>query len=176
MIFIVISILVGIGLGIFFALDSFNSLFGRILGMFFGIPIGGFCVGVIGCLIPAIIGGILYGINVPQERILKQEQPIYSVVDNKGVEGNFALGYGRISDTLKYYYIIKDNYGQKVDSTKAENTHIINTNDKPEIKIYHTSFKNKLWDLVAFNFKEENDYILEVPNNTIKYDYNIDLK
>jgi len=87
-----------------------------------------------------------------------------------------TLGCGRVSDTLRYYYIVKDDLGQKVESANSTDTHIVNTKDIPKIKTYETNFKNKKLVLIGINFKERTDYVLEVPENTIKYDYNIDLK
>jgi len=176
MIFIIIGAIVGLCIGVFWALDEADSLLGRI-GLLSVVTLLGVIVGgIMGFLIASLNGGILYLTDVQQERVFVQEQAIYSVVDNKGLEGNFALGYGRVSDALRYYYIIKDDLGQKVESANSTDTHIVNTKDIPKIKTYKTDFKNKAWNLVGINFKELTDYVLEVPENTVKYDYNVDLK
>jgi len=176
MIFLVIGVIVGLCMGVWFALDEAESLLGRIGLLSVTTPLGVIVGGIVGLLIASLNGGILYLTNVQQERVFSQEQAIYSVVDNKGMEGNFALGYGRVNDTLKYYYIVKDDLGQKVNSANSTDTHITNTKEIPKIKTYKTDFKNKTWKLVGINFKELKDYVLEVPENTVKYDYNIDLK
>ena len=176
MIFIIISAIVGLCIGVYLALDEADSLLGRIGLLSIATPLGVIVGGIVGILIAGLNGGILYLTDVQQERIFVQEQAIYTAIDSQGIEGNFALGCGRVSDTLRYYYIVKDDLGQKVDSANSSDTHIINTKDIPKIKTYETDFKNKKWDLIGFNFKESKDYVLEVPENTVKYDYNIDLK
>ncbi|HBY20070.1 MAG TPA: hypothetical protein DEG71_03520 [Clostridiales bacterium] len=176
MIFIIIGAIVGLCLGVFWALDEADSLLGRIGLLLVMTPLGVLVGGMMGTLVACLNGGILYLAEVQQERVFVQEQAIYTAIDNQGTEGNFALGCGRVSDTLRYYYVVKDDLGQKVDSANSTDTHIINTTDTPKIKTYETNFKNKKWILVGINFKESTDYILEVPENTVKYDYSIDLK
>ena len=176
MIFIIIGAIVGLCVGVFWALDDADSLLGRIGLLSVTTPLGVIVGGMMGILVACLNGGILYLADVQQERVFVKEQAIYTAIDNQGIEGNFALGCGRVSDTLRYYYIVKDDLGQKVDSANSTDTHITNTTDNPKIKTYETDFKNKKWALIGFNFKEGKDYILEVPENTVKYDYNIDLK
>jgi len=176
MIFVILGLIIGLIMITYMLYDTSETIIGKILSFICGIPFGALIGGLIGSLIAIITGGILYLIDIPQERLFISETPIYSVIDNQSFDGNFILGCGTISSSLKYYYIIKDEYGNKVSSTDMGNTHIINTNGEPKIKKYHTDFKNQKWCLIGFNCKEKDDYILEVPNNTIKYNYNIDLK
>jgi len=176
MIFIIIGTIVGLCIGVFWVLEEAESLLGRICLLSITTPFGVIIGGLVGILVACLNGGILYLADVQQERVFIQEQVIYTAIDNKGMEGNFALGCGRVNDTLRYYYIVKDDLGQKVDSANSSDTHIINTKDIPKIKTYETNFKNKKWVLIGINFKESTDYVLEVPENTVKYDYNIDLK
>lgn len=176
MIFIIIGSIIGLIILTYMFCDMSETIIGKIFSFICGIPLGALLGGVIGCLIAVIVGGILYLMPIPQERLLISEMPIYSVVDSQSFNGSFILGCGSISSSLKYYYIIKDEYGSKVSSTDMGNTHIINTNNQPNIKKYHTDFKCKKWYLLGTNFKETYDYILEVPDNTVKYSYNIDLK
>jgi len=176
MIFIIIGAIIGLCIGVFWALDDANSLLGRIGLLLVTTPLGVIVGGMMGVLVACLNGGILYLADVQQERVFIQEKAIYTTIDNQGIEGNFSLGCGRVNDTLRYYYIVKDDLGQKVESANSTDTHIVNTTDVPKIKTYETNFKNKKWMLVGINFKESTDYVLEVPENTIKYDYNIDLK
>ena len=176
MIFVIIGAIVGLCIGVFWALDDADSLLGRICLLLITTPWGVIVGGMMGILVACLNGGILYLADIQQERVFTQEQAIYTAIDNQGMEGNFALGCGRVSDTLRYYYIVKDDLGQKVESANPTDTHIVNTKDIPKIKTYETNFKNKKLVLIGINFKERTDYVLEVPENTIKYDYNIDLK
>lgn len=176
MIFIIISVIVGLCMCVYLFWDLSESIIGKIISVFVGIPFGVLCGGLIGFMIASMVGGILYVAEIPQESKLVSEVQIYSVVDNKGLNGQFALGYGKVSDELKYYYIVKEELGERVDSIQADHAYINNTTDAPKIITYEQDFKNKAWELIGVNFRQKNYYILEVPNNTVKYDYNIDLK
>lgn len=176
MIFIIIGVIAGLYICVYMFWDLAETIIGKILSIFFGIPLGILLGGFVGFIIASMIGGILYIVEIPQESKLISEVQIYSVVDNKGLNGQFALGYGKVSDELKYYYIVKEELGERVDSIQADHTHIQNTNDTPKLKTYERDFKNKVWLILGINFRQNNYYVLEVPNNTVKYNYNIDLK
>lgn len=176
MIFIIISVIVGICMLVYALLGETESIIGKILSFFFGIPLGTLIGGFVGILIAGMFGGILYLSDVEQETKFISETPIYSVVDNQGLNGQFSLGYGRVSDELKYYYVVHEKLGERVNSITADCTHIKNTNSTPKLKIYEQDFKHKVWWLLGLNFKAGNSYVIEVPKNTVKYDYNIDLK
>jgi len=176
MIFVFIGLVVGLFMLTYIFWDISETIIGKIISLIFGIPIGAFIGVFMGFIVASIIGGLLYLSDIPQERNFVSEEQIYSIVDNQGFNGQFVLGCGTVQSNIRYYYTIKDEYGTKVSSVDMNTTHIINVNNEPKIKKYHTDFKNKIWDLIAVNFKEIDDYILEVPNDTIKYEYNIDLK
>jgi hypothetical protein len=177
MIIIILSAIVGLCVLVWMFWDLSESIIGKILSVFLGTPFGILLGGFVGWLIATIIGaGLVYGIGAPLERVIISEQAIYSVVDNMGIEGHFALGTGYMNDELKYYYIIEEEMGQKIDSVSADCTHIKYTDDSPKLITYRQDFKNKILSLIAFNFEKGNYYILFIPENTVKYDYKIDLE
>lgn len=117
------------------------------------------------------------GLFVPQNQkqlTLLEQKEIYSVKDNSGFEGHFVLGTRSIESNLQYYYLVKEYLGYKVESCDMEDTNIIEVETKPMYKKYFYEYKNKLLYLIAIDsdFKE----VLEVPKDTIKIDYQIDME
>ena len=81
---------------------------------------------------------------------------------------------------LKYYYIEETDKGLKTTSGGGENFYlkIIEDDSEPRIENYEYNFTNKRWNLIEhIGFNDYYGYsVLFVPKDTIKVDYNIDLK
>ena len=88
MIFIIIGAIVGLCIGVFWALEDADSLLGRIGLLSVTTPLGVIVGGMMGILVACLNGGVLYLADVQQERVFVQEQAIYTAIDNQGTEGN----------------------------------------------------------------------------------------
>ena len=125
----------------------------------------------------AIILTFTCGIFIPEsqkELYIVQEQNIYSLKDNLGIEGKFVLGCGNIESELKYYFMIKEDFGYKVENASMDETNISEVDTVPRYIIYGKQYKNKFLCLIAIDSFEKN--VLEVPKGTIKIDYKVDLE
>ena len=111
-----------------------------------------------------------------------QEEPvlIYSIKDNAGVSGNFVLGSGSVKSELLYYFVIETEYGKKIDSVKANNSYIVESDEiYPRIVKETTRLKSAIWSKVLLdmnNIFAEGKYIITVPTNTVTEEFIIDLQ
>ena len=126
----------------------------------------------------SFIISLIISLAIPFEHnyfVAVEERNIYSCKDNRDVSGNFVLGTGHIDETLFYYYIIDTEQGQKIDKVKSDYTYIQSTHNAPKIIEYRaTGFKYKVHYL--YSFPANYYYVLYVPENTIKYEYNVDME
>jgi len=120
----------------------------------------------------------VYQYDDTTQLVVTSEAPIYSVVDNTSVSGGFFLGCGYTGSDLNYYYITKDEFGENVNKVSATSTSIKTIDGDPRIVQYeyqHTK-KGQGWFVIRAWFPLKKRTVLEVPEDTIKYDYNIDLQ
>lgn len=171
MIFIPVFAICGAVALTLFWYDVWESIIGKIIGSAFAVIVGGL-IGMYLSLVPIrTIELIAKSVDVEIQSTVSEEIDIYSVVDNFGQEGSFFLGIGNISNKLKYYYIVKESLGERVECVDAKNTYIVYVDGQPKIKKYDRTFKGWEWFTLG-----DYVYVLEVPEDTIKYDYNIDLQ
>lgn len=80
---------------------------------------------------------------------------------------------------MKYYFFKKNKLGKKLNSIKAENVYIRETDDKKPCLIYRygeTKMQGVFkWLFGEFTTTNVKDKILVVPSNTIKIEYNVDI-
>lgn len=151
--------------------DISKDYFGTLIGIFLGC-----CLGLcIGSLISLIFGSFLISSDFSLEKNIEYKKPVYSVVDNSGVDGSFFLGCGKVDSELKYYYVVKEDLGEKIKSVYADNTYIKKTDGQPVIKKYSYDFENKWHRWLGVCWKDD-VYILEVPDDTVKYEYNVNMR
>jgi len=65
---------------------------------------------------------------------------------------------------------------ERINSIDAKKSHIVHTQGQPVLKTFYKYYKNKLWFWLSVNIEQGYSYILEVPEDTVKYDYVIDLQ
>lgn len=164
-------ITVGIVVSIMYTISQKENMFG------FVVNVGkGFLAGL-ACYI--FFGGII-GMAIPSSAYVESSNPIYGIEDKFNTSGSFFLGCGGFGEQLKYYYIEETDKGLKTTSGGGEDFYlkIIEDDSEPRIENYEYAFKNRSWNLVAhIGFNDYYGYsVLFVPKDTIKVDYNIDLK
>ena len=107
-----------------------------------------------------------------KENILIETIQIRALGNDKNIEGSFFLGSGNISGNLKYTYLEEKDGGVKLEQISADNTIVFEGNNKPRIEVYcekyTNGFVNKLGLFTGFV-----KYKIYIPENSIKYDYNV---
>lgn len=116
-------------------------------------------------------------VAAPQEFIFVNESSIYAIEFNSTVSGNFFLGSGSFSSKENYYYIGEYKEGKKIYNVSQNRAYIVEDNNiSPSVEVYETQFKNKWLRKNIPNCHTREEYKFIIPENSIKYDYNIDLK
>lgn len=106
------------------------------------------------------------------------EERIYAFEDNIIGTGNYFLFSGSYEEEPAYYYIVEREYGVKTEYVYADNAYIkfdLDPNEKPykEVITYKgTGFVNN-W-ILLHPVKEI--VVFHIPKDSIKEDYNVDLK
>jgi len=164
---ILISIVLGIIIGIYhvyndgwdnYWIDYFAS---SLLGSFIG-----FCFGtIIAFILPMDTYNKEYSYNIE------------SLQDNNSVEGNFFLGCGQIDGKMKYVFYYEENGLYKMMQLDYEKVQIKYTDGKPKVNVtqnYPTEVYINYFALDTDIF--DKTYVIEVPKNTIKNNFNLDAK
>lgn len=125
----------------------------------------------------AVVADALPDETVNVEKTIIEER-IYAFEDNIVGSGNYFLFSGSYNEEPAYYYIIEREYGVKTEYTYADNAYIkfdLASNEKPykEVITYKgTGFVNE-WILLH---PEKEIVVFHIPKDSVKEDYNVDLK
>ena len=120
-----------------------------------------------------LIIGVSLGAETQPYMINKEK--IYALGNELNVEGSFFLGIGSINEKMKYYYVVEEQHGKKIDNVKSDNAYIIeDDNETPRIETYEHRIKN---DRLRFWFQGFNTMyrVIYVPEDSIKTEFNISL-
>lgn len=125
-----------------------------------------------------LVGGIVAK-SSPNEYKIMSTESLLVIQDNKEIEGSFFLGCGTINGNMKYVYIVEEEFGQTMKSINVNDVYLKETQDnEPKIVHYKQQVINRklnFWFLTD-EWLNDTKTVIEVPNGTIKYDYNIDLQ
>ena len=161
---IIIAAIIGLGIGIYNAYNySWGDLVEYILNSFFGIIIGGTV-------------GVIIAIALPMDTYNKQYSlKIESLQDANNIRGNFFLGIGQVEGKMQYVFYYKSGEFYRMAQIEYELVKIKYSNAEPQVHI------TEKYPTEAFinNFAYDTDihsktYIIEVPQGTIKNNYNLD--
>jgi hypothetical protein len=128
---------------------------------------------MVGIAITLAASGIIGGIVV-NEYVLKDTFPIYALQDNNGVQGSFFLGSGSVDSNLKYYYAAQCEDGIKIYNIDTEKA-ILKNDENPHIETYKAQFVNKFLRNNLANLCDDK-YKIYIPQGSIQYNFNVDLK
>lgn len=173
MIWIVLSIMIIVGLSIKGDLKRKSSLSQIIFN-----TVCTFCIGFLAGVLIYIVVGSFIGTHFEKTSYVSESNNIYSLEDKFSYEGTFILGFGGFSEDIKYYYLKEvDDKGLILDSMEVDNCYvkIIEDNSTPRIECISSKFINDKVNLIAIDSTFPY-YILYVPKDTIKINYNIDLE
>lgn len=105
----------------------------------------------------AVICGVVLSLPIllfNSEQIVSEPTPIYSVVDNQGENGRFALGCGSLDSEITYYFVINTESGKKVQSSKQERTYINESEDAPYMTTTHTQTASRFAGVVFIDLRK----------------------
>jgi|SRR5437763_6823381 hypothetical protein len=128
---------------------------------------GAFCGGVL----YLIISGILL-VVMPTTQYSQSKEAIVPL------EQNYYLGNGDVNGSVKWSYVTKTKIGNVVNSDKADKI-LINTDvtTNPYMEVVSKKFNSsKIESLFPAEFLAGSATIVHVPENSIKYGYNILIK
>lgn len=146
---------------------------------------GGFDFEVVISFVSGAFGGLVitffialgFNIFAESEEYLAEEAMLFALVDDKSTSTSFFLGTGGSSDSLKYYYITQDIKGKEIKSRGISNTYVNEVYKvTPTVEYYDERFKAGWIEMLAPHWDLTNNVVFNIPKNSIKYDYNIDLE
>lgn len=105
---------------------------------------------------------------------IAEDVDIYAMQDNLATEGNFFLGSGHVDDELKYFYVVKGEFGYTVTNVNADNTYIQYTSERCHLEKHTYTFDNWFVRLIAIPCSEH--YVFYIPEGSIINNYTVDLK
>lgn len=119
----------------------------------------------------------LFTLGAEQEFVFIDKTPIFAIEYSSELSGSFFLGSGSFSSKNEYYYIGEYKGGKKIYNTPQDLSYVLEDNNKsPSVEIQRTEFKNSWLQKNIPNMHTKTEYKFTIPKNSIKYDYNIDLK
>lgn len=109
------------------------------------------------------------------EFTLEKEKPLYIIQDSMLTTGYFILGNGSINGDMKYVYMTEEDGGKCIKIVSTEDVIIYEQEgNSPRLEIWEGRCKNSF--LRLFQIKPKKLIKIYIPQNAIKYEYNIDLR
>jgi|SRR5690625_613526 len=110
-----------------------------------------------------------------KEYVKQSEDEIEALSNTHEYEGSFFLGSGSIDGNHEYYYMVEEEKGVNIKSVNAGKTYVKEDNNKkPKIEHMSSEFTNSIVRKLFINGLSS-EYIIHIPENSIKYDFNIEL-
>lgn len=103
---------------------------------------------------------------------LGQTTKIESFNNTTSMSGSFFLFGGSVGEDLIYRYVVKDNLGFQIKEVNNKKIKRIVYNNNPRIEEYKIVTDTPIFSGVEV----DNYYIIYVPKNTIKANFNVDLR
>jgi hypothetical protein len=132
---------------------------------------------VYGTMLGLVVGFVIVLFLPTETYKYKYSVDIVSLQDNSNTKGTFFLGSGQINGSMKYVFYYESDTGlYRMCQIDYNLTEIKYTKEKPKVIITEyrkkDTFKNKF---TIFSFHQpDNTYVIEVPEGTIKNNYNLD--
>lgn len=138
-------------------------------------------IGLLGALVGFLLGfalrymfGKLFNKFLPKKEIEEAEE-IYSLADSTTTTGRHYLFSGYINENLVFRYVVKTEFGKKIEEIKNNNVYIQEGDYTPTVKRHWKEYKYKWLELFAV-CDDEMRIVFYVPQNSVTNEYNIDLK
>ena len=150
MVFAIISIIIGVIIGIVASYDEWGDYehcwVDGIVGALIGLVIWFFVGGIIGKFLPTV------------ETV--EEQEIFALNDSAAFEGTHYLFFDYINENLAYRYVINTDKGKHIEELNSENVCINEGDYKPTVKTYTTHFKEDWYYWFAHDLFISESYVV----------------
>jgi hypothetical protein len=134
--------------------------------------------GSIGLVLGCVIGACVSIALPTKKEIVKTTYILESLQDNSSVQGSFFLGIGNNDGTMKYVFYYKTDGFYKMNQIDYNKTKIKYSTDIPKIEQYSTvKVKSAILNYFAYDFfwtRCDKEYIIYIPEGTIKQSYSLD--
>lgn len=162
---VIIGAIVGLIIGVYEGIDWADQIVsGIVTSLFFGFI----------ALLVAMMLQLSADTIFEQEYVKYSEEEIKAISNYHEYEGSFFLGSGSVNGKQEYYYMSESEKGINIRSIDASKSYVIEDNNvTPSIEFRESRFKSKLISKLFFDGIYQ-EYIIHVPESSIKYDFNID--
>ncbi len=166
MITIIICGIIGLVIALVSIFDGFDYI-GDILFYFL--------FGIVGAIFGGLIG-LLIALALPaQTEIVKTTYKLEALQDNNSVKGSFFLGSGQIEGKMKYVFYYENDGYYKLEQADYEEVKVKYSDEKPKVERFNRNYvKDALINHFAIDLNSYQEYIIYVPEGTIKQDYYLD--
>lgn len=138
-----------------------------IMGLFLG--------GVLFFMLGLGVIGLSFIPDVKYELVETKE--IYALKDNQGMRGNFYLGTGYVEDNQKYFFIVNQEGGKKMDSVSVDQSILYEGAKTTKVEVYEPVIKGKVAKfLFTSTSPRDNKYKLYIPKDSITTEYKVDME
>lgn len=165
-------------------------IIGIILGRKIDVDLGEAIIvfGIIALLLLKLISlAFLEGINEYEEKQYEIQGLENNIISKENINGAFILGFGYINSStdeeIKYYYFKVNDMGKKLETITIDNSQEVYIRETNEIKPcliykYQTTANKGFFKWLFGEDKVDTKVaeILVVPTNTIKIEYNVEVK
>ena len=123
------------------------------------------------CLIVLIASDTL-----PTEYEYESTEMIVALRDGQSIEGQFFLGTGSVENSPKYYYMIREDGGVRLQSVGTERAIVYETEERtPAIETYKPKFKSSKAQFFFGVHTGSNRYKIYIPPGSVDYQFSIDM-
>lgn len=139
---------------------------------------GGLCCALIYGFVAFVLAALLQlgaEIIFKKEYVKYDEDEMVALNNSHDYEGSLFLGSGKIDGKQVYYYMVEEEKGVNIKSVNAGRSYVKEDDSKkPKIEYMVSTFTNSIVRWLFINgFSSE--YIIYIPENSIKHDFNIEL-
>lgn len=175
MILVILGAVVGLVVTLYIIWEEFlEEIITKILLSLFFAPLVAFVGALAGVLIAMMcaVGANIAGAGTTET--ITDSYRIYSMADNIGVSGQFALGSGSVGGEDYIYYMVDTDKGYQIRSQKTSNSYIKQTDQQPYIEVVEYDYENAILRWLTVPMFDDS-YIFHTPADTVKIAYNVDL-
>ena len=133
-----------------------------------------FIISIVGSVLLCVISSVIADDCADKTYSITEDIDIYAMQDNLATEGDFFLGSGHVDGELKYFYVVKDEFGYTVTNVNADDAYIQYSTERCHLEKHTYTFDN--WFVRSIAVPCSDRYIFYVPEGSIINDYAVDLK
>ena len=122
----------------------------------------------------------VYVDSLPSEYVEINRVNIYSLNNQKDIEGSFALGCGSIKSEMYFYYYISNDYGYSIEKIRSDGVLFVEDENCSDFGYISFVEKQLINEDNFFGFgkwvpRPEPLTIIHLPLNSVKIDFNVSL-